>query len=58
MVAAAKRFLRKLFLRSKSKPGRHLLHSGAIKKIHVAMASAATATWLANGLNSRKNRMG
>jgi hypothetical protein len=29
-----------------------------MRKTHVAMASAATAIWLANGFNSRKNRMG
>jgi len=58
MVVAANRFLNKLFLLSKSNLGRHLLHSGTIRKIHVAMASAATATWLANGFNSRKKRMG
>ena len=34
---------------SKSNLGRHLLHSGTIRKTHVAMASAASATWLANG---------
>jgi hypothetical protein len=50
--------LSKLFLLSKSNLGRHLLHSGTIRKIHVAMASTATATWLANGFNSRKKRMG
>ena len=48
MVAAANRFLSKLFLLSKSNLGRDLLHSGTIRKIHVTMASAATATWLAN----------
>ena len=58
MVAAANRFLSKLFLLSKSNLGRHLLHSGTIRKTHVAMASAAAAVWLANGFNSRKNRMG
>jgi hypothetical protein len=58
MVAAANRFLSKLFLLSKNNLGRHLLHSGTIRKTHVAMASAATATWLANGSNSRKKRMG
>ena len=44
IVAAANRFLL----------GRHLLHSGTIRKTHVTMASAATATWLTNGSNSRK----
>src|SRR5215467_11712508 len=58
IVADARRFLSKLFLLSKSSLGRHLLHSGTIRKTHVAMASAATATWLATGFNSRKNRMG
>jgi len=58
MVAAANRFLSKLFLLSKGNLGRHLLHSGTIRKTHVAMASAATATWLANGSNSRKKRTG
>jgi hypothetical protein len=58
MVAAANRFLTKLFLLSKSNLGRHLFHSGTIRKIQVAMASTATATWLAIGFNSRKNRMG
>src|SRR6266436_834599 len=38
--------------------GRHLLHNGTIRKTHVAMASASTATWLAKGSNSRKKRMG
>jgi hypothetical protein len=57
MVAAANRFLSKLFLLSKSNLGRHLLHSGTIRKTHVAMASAATATWLANGCNSRNKPM-
>src|SRR5437879_12782869 len=57
MLAAANRFLSKLFSLSKSNLERHLLHSGTIRKIHVAMASTATATWLATGFNSRKNRM-
>src|SRR5262249_5150847 len=48
MVAAANRFLSKLFLLSKSNLGRHLFQSGTIRKTHVTMASAATATWLAN----------
>jgi tetratricopeptide (TPR) repeat protein len=43
---------------SKSNLGRHLLHSGTIRKTHVAVARAATATWLANGSNSRKKHMG
>jgi hypothetical protein len=58
MAADANRFLSKLFLLSKSNLGRPLLHSGPIKNTHMAMASAATATWLANGSNSRKKRMG
>src|SRR5207245_11620024 len=58
MVAAANCFLSKLFLLSKSNLGRHLLHSGTIRKTHVTMASAATATWLANGYNSRNKRIG
>jgi hypothetical protein len=58
MVAAANRFLSKLFLLSKATFGRNLLHSGTTRKAHVAMASAATATWLASGSNSRKKRMG
>src|SRR5437879_8187687 len=57
MLAAANRFLSKLFSLSKSNLERHLLHSGTIRKIHVAMASTATATWLATGFNSRKNPM-
>jgi hypothetical protein len=58
MVAAANRFLSKLFLLSKSNLGRHLLHSGTIRKIHVAMASAATATWLANEFILEKTAWG
>src|SRR5205809_939556 len=58
MVAAPNRFLSKLFLLSKSNFGRHLLPSGTIRKTHVAMASAATATSLANGSNSRKKCIG
>ena len=58
MVAAANRFLSKLFLLSKSNLGRHLLHSGTIRKTHVAMASAATATYLATGPIVEKKRIG
>jgi hypothetical protein len=58
MAAAANRFLSKLFLLSKSNLGRNLLHTGTMRKTHVTMASTATATWLANGFNSRKKRIG
>ena len=58
MVAAANRFLSKLFLLSKSNLGRKLLHSGTIRRTHATMANAATATWLAIGFNSRKNDIG